>query len=105
MEHPTLAFAAGYFHALKHRPVYFLSPLLGEAGDKGNKLGEPEPDHTDASSWPEQITSTIWSDLPSLILQKTGPPAGADMLTRGTEAAENRRECHKLRDGSYFRIS
>lgn len=33
MEHPALAFAAGCFHALKHHPVYFLSPLLGEAGD------------------------------------------------------------------------
>lgn len=93
MEHPALAFAAGYFHALKHLAVYFLTPLLWEADDKGHKLGEPEPDHAGASSCPEQITYTIWGHLPSLILQKTGPleltcwPEEPKLLKTGENAA------------------
>lgn len=91
-EDPALALAAGDFHALKHHPVYFLSPLLWEANDKGNKLGEPEPDHAGTCSCPEQIIFTIWGDFSSLGLQEIGLPAGADMLTRGTQTAE-RGEC------------
>lgn len=85
---PALALAAGDFSALKHRPVYFPSPLWWEADDKGNKLGDPEPDHAGSSSHLEQITSTIWGDFPSLILLKIGLPDGADILTRVTQTAE-----------------
>lgn len=85
---PALALAAGDFSALKHLPVYFLSPLWWKADDKGNKLGDPEPGHAGSSSCLEQIISTVWGDFLSLVLLKIGLLDGADMLTGVTQTGE-----------------